>query len=126
MKVRKIVHDRWQVFFNDFNHLHHGKHVNVDKLGSQKRGAQPQVRDQPLVGIMTAGGPLEPHEWIEVITGDSPASQAAHCVAKPSQVWVAEEGGWMVALQIDSEDGSVTMLRTEPPREGMPCGFRIA
>ena len=126
MRTREISSERWQYFFDDFTQLHHGEHVNVETMGEGGLGVKSQLCDLPLVGIVDADPKAAPGEWIEVIAGDSPDTQATFSVMHPSRVLVAEEAGQAVALQIDSADGSVTMIRFEPPREGMPEGYKVA
>jgi len=126
MRVREISHDRWHPFFDDFTQLHHGEHVNVETMEDGVLGVIPNMRDLPFVEICGADPRAAAGEWIEVIAGESPEAQATHCIAKPSRVRLAEEeNGQAVALQIESAEGSVTMIRFEPPREGMPAGFRV-
>ena len=61
-----------------------------------------------------------------MITGDPPDACATHAIPKPAHVRLAEEeNGRAVPLQIESTDGSATMIRFEPPREGLPPGFML-
>ena len=126
MRTREITRERWQHFFDDFTRLHQGEHVTVETLGKGRIGAKLQVCNLPLVGIVGADPKSGSGEWIELIAGDSPQTQANCCVDHPSRVVMAEEeNGQAVALQIESTRGSVTMLRFQPPREGMPPGFTV-
>jgi len=61
-----------------------------------------------------------------VVVRDPTGAPAAHAIARPSRVRLAEENDDAVALQVDSDDGSVTMIRFEPPRENMPEGYTIS
>lgn len=126
MRVQEIQHQQWPRFFDDFSHLHCGKHVNVETISQAGLSSASRFSDQPLVGIISAPDVPGLGERIEVIVGGQPTCQAAHCVTNPRHVWLGEEDGWMVAVQIESEDGSMTVVRFEPPREGMPGGFKIA
>lgn len=126
MRVREISHDRWHPFFDDFTHLHHGEHVNVETMERGGPGVIANMSDLPFVEILGADSRAGIGEWIEVIAGESPKAQATHCITKPSHVRLAEqEDGRAVALQIESAEGSVTMIRFEPSREGLPAGFRV-
>ena len=125
MRTQEIPHERWPYFLVDFTELHHGEHVTVETV--HPRAQPPHLCDVPLVGLV---GP-DPHApgggWIDVIAGDSPERQATHSIPRPCRVVLAEAGpGRGVALQIDSADGLTTMIRSEPPPEGMPAGFTIA
>ena len=126
MRTREITHERWPNFLGDFTQLHQGEHVNVETIGEGVFGAQSQLSDLRLVGIVGADPKAGGDEWIQIIAGDSPVAQATYSIAHPSRVVIAEaEDGQGVALQIDSADGLITMLRFEPPREGMPSGFTV-
>ena len=126
MRAREISHERWQYFFNDFSRLHQGEHVNVETMGKDRGRAKSKLCDLPLVGIVEAGRKAGSNEWIEVIAGDAADRQRTLAVAHPSRVVIGEEHGHAVALQIESSDGSITMVRFEPPCEGMPAGFTVA
>jgi TusA-related sulfurtransferase len=126
MRTREITHERWPHFLGDFTQLHQGEHVNVETIGEGVFGVRSQMCDQPLIGIVGADPKARCGEWIEIIAGDSPATQATLSIPHPSHVVIAEEeDGQGVALQIDSADGSITMVRFEPPLEGMPAGFTL-
>ena len=135
MRTRQIFYVQWQPFFNDFTQLHQGKHVNVETMGDGDFGVKSRWCDLPLVGIVCAhprSGSAD-DEWIEVIardsrdSRDSPDTHATYSIVKPSKVQLAEEeNGRVIALEIESADGSVTMIRFEPSCENMPAGFRIS
>ena len=126
MRTREITHDHWQSFFADFTHLHQGECINVETMGEES-GLKSHLCDEPLVGIVAAADPSAGAEdWIELIAGRSSAGHAGYSIRRPIKVRVAEEeNGEAVALQIESADGVVTMIRFEPPREGMPQGFTV-
>ncbi|HZN69807.1 MAG TPA: DUF5335 family protein [Tepidisphaeraceae bacterium] len=125
MRTRDISFDQWQTFFDDFSQLHRDEHVNVETLGRGGHGVQSRLRDVPLLGIVPVPNPAQ-EEWIEVVARDASGACVTHAIARPSRVCVAEESGDTVALQVESADGSVTMVRFEPPRENMPEGFTIS
>ena len=127
MRTREIVYEQWQLFFNDFTQLHQGKHVNVETMGDGDFGVKSRWCDLPLVGIVCAHPQPGEDEWIEVIARDSPDTHSTYSIVKPSKVQLAEEeNGRAVALEIESGDGSITMIRFEPSRENMPQGFRVS
>lgn len=124
MRVKEIEHGRWQRFFEDFSRLHHGRHVNVESTADGT--ARSCCSDKPLIGIVSADEAADSAGRIDVVAGDWPGGDAAYCVSDPRHVWVGEEeNGATVGLQIDAADGTVTMLRFEPPVEGMPFGFKL-
>jgi hypothetical protein len=124
MRTREIPHERWPHFLVDFTELHQGEHVSVETV---HEGVELHLCDLPLVGIVGGADPKAAGGgWIDIIAGDSPATQATHSIPRPSRVVIAEEeDGRCVALQIDSADGLTTMIRSEPPLEGMPAGFTV-
>jgi hypothetical protein len=129
MRTKEISRERWPQFLGDFTQLHHGEHVSVETIGEGAFGVRSELSDLPLAAIATAepkaGGDAE--EWIEIVAGDAPATQTTHAIPHPSRVVVADEGdGKGAALQIDSANGSITMVRIEPPLEGLPPGFTVA
>ena len=126
MRTRDISCDQWQSFFNDFTQLHHDEHVNVETIGWGDHGVHSRLCDLPLLGIVSALPKSGQEEWIEVIARGASGAPTTHAIAMPSRVCVAEEHGDAVALQVESADGSVTMIRFEPPRENMPAGFTIS
>jgi hypothetical protein len=126
MRTREISYDQWQSFFNDFTQLHQDEHVNVETIGQGDFGVQSRLCDLPLLGIVCAHPKSGQEEWIEVVARDASGAPATHAIAKPSRVCLAEKSGRTVALQVESADGSITMIRFEPPRENMPEGFTIS
>jgi TusA-related sulfurtransferase len=131
MRTSEIEHEQRPHVLGEFSQLHHGEPVNVETLAAGVSAAEAAaVRSRlcglPLVGIVGAVPKALPGEWIEIIAGDSPADAAIHSIANPSRVVIAEgEDGRGAALQIDSADGQITMVRCEPPPERMPPVFSI-
>jgi hypothetical protein len=126
MQTREIQHNRWSSFFDDFSQLNRGKRVNVETMVDRRQPPKPAVRDQPLLAIVTTADAPGITEQVEVIAGGVPVIQGICCVSNPRHVWVGEENGELIAVQIESGDGSQTIIRFEPPRHGMPGGFTIA
>ena len=126
MWTRDIACDQWQSFFNDFTHLHRDEHVNVETIRRDDHGVEPRLCDLPLLGIVSARPQFGQAGWIEVFALDPSGAPAAHAIERPSRVCLAQENGQTVALQVESADGSVTIIRFEPPRENMPSGFTIS
>jgi hypothetical protein len=134
MRAREIPHAQWHLFFTDFTELYHGRHVNVESMGSDRArigGVVSRVRDKPLAGIVLAESHATepddgPVEWVEVIAGQTPYGHTTCSITHPQRVMIGEEGrGQVVALQIESSDGEVTIIRFEPPLENMPPGFKV-
>jgi hypothetical protein len=126
METRQIPHEQWQAFFSNFSHVHRGEHVNVETIGADASGVEFRCRDRPLVGIAAAQPRAGREEWIDVIARDASGGRATHCIVEPLDVRLAEEKDRRaVALQIESADGSITIVRFEPSAENMPPGFIV-
>lgn len=127
MRTQAISYAHWQRFFDEFSHLHQGEHVNVETMLQGDRGVKSELRDAPLVGIISARPKSGEDELIEVIARESPDGHATHSIERPTSVRLAEEeNGQAVAIQIESAGGDITMIRFEPPIENMPEGFTVA
>ncbi|HWB53524.1 MAG TPA: DUF5335 family protein [Tepidisphaeraceae bacterium] len=111
MQTKEIAHDQWQDFFSEFTHLHRGERICVETLGGGQIGVCQQMSDLPLIGIVDAE-PDAADEWIEIIAGADEPARASHSIPHPTHVWVAEhEDGRALAVQVESTDGQVTMIR---------------
>jgi hypothetical protein len=126
VRTREISFDQWQSFFNDFTQLHQDEHVNVETMRQGESGVRSRLCDLPLLGILSAHPKSGQEQWIEVLARDPSGAPATHAIVNPSRVRLAEENDHAVALQVESDDGSITMIRFEPPRENMPEGFTIS
>jgi hypothetical protein len=126
VQTREISCDRWQSFFDDFTQLHRDEHVNVETIGGGALGVRSKLCDLPLLGIVWAHPKSRQGEWIEVVARGASGAPATHAIASPSRVCLAEENDDAVAVQVESADGSITMIRFEPPRENLPEGFTIS
>ncbi|HEY7090672.1 MAG TPA: DUF5335 family protein [Tepidisphaeraceae bacterium] len=114
MLTYEIPIEQWRPFLDNFSTVHRGDHVDVESVGG---GAQPRssVCDQPLltVAALVEDGP-DVSSRIQVVAGDETRPQT-HTIDRPRQISVTErDDGFLVALQIASQDGSITSLRLEP------------
>jgi hypothetical protein len=126
MRTRDITYDNWHLFLKDFTQLHHGQHVNVETIGQGSIGVQSRLCDLPLIGVVVADPGAGADEWFEVIAGELPDRHTTYSIAKPAKVRIAEEeNGQAVALQVESSDGSTTMIRFQPSHENLPQGFTV-
>lgn len=99
-----------------------GQLATVETLASDL-GAQPNARDVPLIGVTVEPGPSGGHRVV-ILAGDSPDRQFAHVVDRPSHVRVAERNDAVSsALQIESRDGSVTLIQVGPAEQMLPPGY---
>jgi len=85
MATIEVPRERWNKFFDEFSRQHEGWILSIEVLGSEL-GAQKEAT-APLVGI------------------------SAHIVNMPTRVWSREDGQANEALEIESADGTKTLLR---------------
>jgi hypothetical protein len=126
VRTREISTDQWPSFFSDFTRLHQDEHVNVETMGRDGFGVRRRLCDSPLLVIVSAEPAPGQGRWIEVVVRDTTGVPATHAIDHAARVRLAEENEDAVALRVDSEDGSVTTIRFEPPRENMPVGYTIS
>jgi hypothetical protein len=121
MRTREVPRNEWASFCEQFSRIHHHKPVNMTTT-ERELGVQPNARDLPLIGITTeqsAGGGRQ----IGVMLGEATGAHLAHTIERPSHLRVAEwNDDYSAALQIESEDGSVTLLQVGPEAEVLPPG----
>jgi hypothetical protein len=125
MQTREIPIEQWEPFLDNFSQCHLGEKVTVKIMGKDV-GDQTEMCDMPLMGISAdckAGG----GERIEVSAGDSTSAHITHAVTHPSHVRVAEnDDGQAIAMQIESDDGPVTLVRFVAQPQDLPEGFLSA
>jgi Family of unknown function (DUF5335) len=126
MRTRDISYDQWELFFNDFSALYRGQQVNVETIAENGAGAEPNLSGMPLVSVVATYCKSASDERIEVIARKSRDTCATHWIQRPRKVCSAEEDGRQIAIQIESADGSITIIRFDPPKENMPAGYRIS
>jgi hypothetical protein len=126
MHTRDISCDQWECFFNDFSALYRGQHINVETIAEEGATAKSNLEGMPLVSVVATHWKSERDERIEVIARKSRDTCATHWIPQPRKVSAAEEHGRQIAVQIESADGSITIIRFDPPKENMPAGYRIS
>jgi hypothetical protein len=121
MNTREIAHDQWAPFLDQFSQAHRGERVEVRVIGADV-GDQSEATALPLVGI-TDDFKAADGERIEVMAGEAPGSDAhvSHSIVHPIHVRIAErDDGSPVAMQIEGEDGTSTLVRFLPPESAEP------
>lgn len=112
MQTIEIGSDRWSQALSEFSVMHEGWLVSVDVL-TPALGAQPEVRDLPLVGVVA-----EPRNEgrVTIAAGGPSTGQMTHMVPSPARIWIERaDNGADVALQIESTDGTKTIVRFKTP-----------
>jgi hypothetical protein len=97
--------------------------VSVDVL-SPAIGAQPEVRDLPLVGVVAEPGPKG--GLITISAARFNGEQITHMIHSPTRLRIERlDDGADMAMQIESAEGTTTILRLKTPAlpetvDGMP------
>ena len=120
--IRDIAEPDWSAFADQFSRLHKAQPVIVETY-SPDRGKQLNARSLSLMGIAVEPDPTGGSR-IEILLGDSPDAHMAHTLDHPSRLRVAEwNDGVSAALQLESADGQVTLVRVGPAEQTLPPGF---
>jgi hypothetical protein len=113
MQTVEIQPARWPQVLAEFSAVHEGWLVSVDIL-APTLGAQPEVHDLPLVGVVaeprTNGG------TITIAAARPETGQITHTIHSPTRVRIERTNeGADVAMQIESAEGTTTILRLKTP-----------
>lgn len=112
MRNRLIPRAEWFSFLKGFSRRHEDHPVTVQVL-APGLGSQVEARALPLEGIMAERRTNGP---ISISIGRTPDRHVAHEVFDPSQIWIqVSEDGAEHALDIESQDGTRTIVQLEPP-----------
>jgi len=123
MQTVEILPARWSQALAEFSAVHEGWLISVDIL-TQAMGAQPEVHDLPLTGVVAER--LKTGDTITISATRSDAGQITHTIHSPTRVWIERTyDGADVAMQIESAEGTTTILRLKTPArpetvDGMP------
>lgn len=113
MQTVEIRPARWPQALEEFSALHEGWLVSVDIL-APAIGAQPEVHDLPLTGVVAER--QKTGDTITISAARSGAGQITHTIHSPTRVWIERtHDGTDVAMQIESAEGTTTILRLKPP-----------
>ncbi len=113
MQTVEIPRDRWPEALEEFSAVHEGWLVSVDVLASEL-GAQHEVHDLPLVGVMADPG--DRGGAIFISAARSAADHVTHVVHAPTRIWIERtDEGADVALQVEWADGTRTIVRFRTP-----------
>lgn len=114
MTNRLVPRSEWFHFFDAFSRRHQGSSTTVRVL-SPRLGSQIEARNLPLEGIVArsdASGPISVH-----LGSAPPRSNIEHQIEEPKQVWVElSEAGAEEALQVESDDGTQTVIEFRTPK----------
>lgn len=109
MQTVKVPRTEWIGTLNEVSRKHRGEPVSLDVLG-ESIGAQPELRDLPLVGLTAEPG----GGAISIAAGGSADDHLTHTIQSPTHIWIERsDEGADAALEIESADGTKTILRFE-------------
>jgi hypothetical protein len=113
MQTVEIQPARWSRTLEEFSATHEGWLVSVDVLAPDI-GAQPEVRELPLVGVVAEPGA---DGGIITISAARPeAGQITHTIHSPTRLWIERTNeGVDAAMEIESAEGTKTILRLKTP-----------
>lgn len=110
--THEIPSDDWATFFDAFSRIHRGWRSRVEVLGKEF-GAQEEGKDLPLIGVSGDFG-VPGRERVVIALGREPDDHVSHAVLHPAAIrLLQDEEGAVQALEIESADRSVTLLRFE-------------
>ena len=113
MQTVEIQPARWSRALAEFSAIHEGWLISVDIL-SPAIGAQPEVRDLPLVGIVAE--PEHRGSLITISAAKFDGEQITHSIHSATSVRLERtDTGADVAMQIESAEGTTTILRLKTP-----------
>jgi hypothetical protein len=109
MRTVEIPREAWVQRLNEFTAIHEGWLVSLDLLAPEI-GAQPEIRNLPLVGL--TADRIDHDSTIAVFVARSPTEHLTHVIDAVTRVYIERtDEGADAALQIESADGSRTILR---------------
>jgi hypothetical protein len=104
---------RWSQALAEFSALHEGWLISVDVI-DPAIGAQHEVRDIPLIGV--AVEPQRAGGLITIAAASRDGEQITHTIHSPTRVWIERtDKGADAAMQIESAEGTKTILRLKTP-----------
>ena len=109
MQTVEIPHEAWVRWLNEFTNIHEGWLVSLDIL-SAELGAQPEIDNLPLLGV--SADRIDHDGTIAVSVARSASQHFTHIIEAVARISVERtDDGADVALQIESTDGTRTILR---------------
>jgi hypothetical protein len=114
MPTQEITHEKWNDFFNSFSRQHEGWLATLEVFAPEI-GAQQEASDVPFEGI-SVGSEEGESEALIINVGKSAEDHVSHKIDQPTHVWLQQTAtGADVALEIEAQDQSKTLLRFRSP-----------
>lgn len=109
--TREIPRDAWDSFFSRFSNGHETQFVAVEVMGHDI-GAQVEGRTLLLNGISTAD---DDGQSLALMLDSVNGEHLTHMINRPTHVWVQRTADDTdEALEIESADGTRTLVRFQP------------
>lgn len=109
MRTIELPRAEWLQRLNEFSAVHEGWLVSLDILGPDL-GAQRQIDNLPLLGVFADRSDHD--RTIEVSVGRSGGEHFTHLIEAAARISIARtDDGADAALQVESADGTKTILR---------------
>lgn len=119
MPTYSIPQAQWRTLLDTFSLTHNGWPVSIE-IRSPIVGAQPEVLELPLTGISVSAPGDDPA--VAVRMSRQEPEHITHLVEHVRRIAVDREGSEDRALEVDSADGTRTVLRfTRPPAGHLPA-----
>ena len=110
--TKEIPRENWDKFFSRFSDEHETQFVAVEVMG-RDIGAQIESRQLLLSGISRAD---QDGESLALMFDSVNGEHLTHMISKPTRVWVQRAlDNTDEALEIESADGTRTLVRLGPP-----------
>lgn len=110
---REIPRGEWLSFLDGFSRQHEGWLVTLEVPEEQGR-SEVEAKDLKLEGITPEHS--EGHDRISIALGMEPDDHLTHFVSDPRRLmFMEDEGGGHIGLQIEAADGSRTVVRFRRP-----------
>lgn len=112
-ETREIPRGDWNDFFTAFSQQHDEEAVELEIMGAEI-GAQVGARELHLRGISAASHSEE--DGLAIMLDSPDGAHLTHMVPNPTHVWIqCAAGASDDALEIESADGTKTLLRFAMP-----------
>ena len=109
MRTVEIPREAWVQKLNEFTATHEGWLVSLDVLGPEI-GAQPEIANLPLLGV--SADRIDHDGTIAVSVVRSATEHFTHIIHAVTRIYIERtDDGADTALQIESVDGTKTILR---------------
>jgi hypothetical protein len=109
MQTVEIPREAWARRLNEFTTIHEGWLVSLDVLGAEL-GAQPEIDNLPLLGV--SADRIDRDGTIVVSVARSVSEHFTHIIEAVTRIYIERtDDGADAALQIESADGTRTILR---------------